>query len=84
MMEQIDWLKQKRHLKMIEITFAGKTKKFQVVSLYDGECLGIIKWHNGWRQYWFEPTMEFQTGWTWDCMLECGFFIKDLMDKRRK
>jgi hypothetical protein len=71
-----------KHLIFKEIEYPARTKRFEVISKFDGTVLGIIKWHNHWRQYWCE--MNGDGGWTWDCMIDGGMFIKGLMEERKK
>jgi hypothetical protein len=70
------------HLRFSETHNTGKTSRFAVFSNHDGSQLGEIRWHGSWRAYVFIPF----TGviWSWDCLQELSFFIKSLMDERKK
>lgn len=62
--------------------YGGKTKKIIVVSKKHLNILGEIKWYGAWRQYCFYPDGE--TIWNKQCLNDIVYYIKTLMDERRK
>ena len=56
----------------------GKTKIITILSMHDDTNLGTIRWNGRWRQYVFEPTMEEETIWSWECLEDLKGFIIQL------
>lgn len=44
----------------------GKTRRWNVLTVDGGVCLGVVKWHGAWRKYAFFPTP--QTLFEEDCL----------------
>lgn len=69
-----------KYLNMVEIPNKGKTKIFEVHSIYGGK-IGLIKWWPHWRKYTFQPYD--QTVWDTKCLGEVVIFIDQLMNERK-
>lgn len=67
-----------KYLYFREISFEGKTKKFEVLSMNRGYILGRISFYPQWRQYIFSPSSE--TIWNKDCLKD----IQNVLDKLTK
>jgi hypothetical protein len=73
------------HLKYLEgLSPTGKTKNIVIFSEYDNTILGQIAWSGRWRQYVFEPTIELETMWSYDCLEELSQRLIILNKEQRK
>jgi hypothetical protein len=67
------------HLKFNEVpSKSGKTKVTEIISNHDESLLGIVKWNSGWRTYCFYPNLQYETMWSWDCLIELNNYINNL------
>lgn len=58
-----------------------KTDQWMVLSVSNGDNLGVIRWYGPWRQYCFFPSMAclFSAG----CLQAISQFIREEMEARR-
>ena len=59
-----------------------KTSVFGIRSKHDNSVLGLIYWHNAWRQYIFEP--QGNCIWSAGCLSDLRDFIQDLNEKQKR
>ena len=57
-----------------------KTGVWACRNIHHGEVLGIIKWHPGWRQYCYFPSI--QGVYSRGCLDDIGDFIEQLRPKK--
>ena len=65
-----------QYIHFSELIPQGKTSKWSCRNLKSNEELGIVKWHSGWRQYCYFPTVEavYSNG----CLNDIVDFIRQL------
>lgn len=68
----------KEYLKFQVIESKPKTNVYAVLSKSDGSELGKICWCFGWRQYVFEPNIEYSTRWSANCLKQLENFLRSL------
>lgn len=73
----------KKYLDFKIIDRKPKTNVYAVLSRSDGSQLGKIYWYAPWRQYVFEPTLEFPTQWSPGCQSQLSDHIQHLMIRWR-
>lgn len=65
------------YLEFKQISYEGKTKRFEVISKLHGDVLGRISWYGAWRQYTFSP--GYPTVWNNSCLKDIVNFLEQLM-----
>jgi len=70
------------YLEFKQVSYEGKTKRFEVISVKHRYSLGRISWLGSWRQYVFSPA--FETIWNRECLKDIQDFLQQLMDERKK
>ena len=73
----------KPHLKFREIPQKAKkkTRVWAILAKKDGDDLGEIRWHTGWRRYIFAPNYE--TYYDAECLAEIAAFLRKAMREWR-
>lgn len=72
-----------KYLEFNELDVERKTKVFEVRNKITDYYLGDIEWDCGWRQYVFTQRIDERIKMSWGCQIQCGEFIKKLMDDRK-
>jgi hypothetical protein len=68
-----------KHIIFKKISQTMKTKIYEVWNTQEDCPIGIVRWCNAWRHYWFLPYPE--TGYSDRCMFRIGKFVEDLNKK---
>ena len=77
--------KEYRFIKMVrmnetkcEANDLSKVTMYDVINRKTNATIGLISWHNWWKQYCLYP--EEETVWSADCLADVQHFIKSLED----
>lgn len=71
-----------QYIHFVQQPSKGITSVWSCRNIHHGEELGIIKWHNAWRQYCYFPTV--QAVYSAGCLKDIVEFIGMLSDGRTK
>lgn len=65
-----------------EISYVGRTRRFQCINKKHGSLLGMVGWWSPWRQYCFSANdhIVLSAG----CLKDITSFIEELMAERKK
>ena len=74
-------MEMKNYIVFQQLIYTGKTKRYEIVSIRNGDILGYIYWKKEWRQYVFNPT--FSTVWSIGCLKDIQDFLDNLMNERK-
>jgi hypothetical protein len=75
---------QYRYLKFVNLQLQNEGHKTSIWSCQSrsSDELGKVKWHSGWRQYCYFPTV--QAVYSDGCLMDIAGFIRQLMTERSR